>query len=218
MRLLRVPGVYRPQSDTWLLARTAADAALPADARVLDPCTGTGALALAAARGGAAQVAAVDVSRRAIMTAWANSRRQGLPIELIHGDFSQVLNGRTFDVVLANPPYVPCAAPVPVRGAARAWDAGGDGRVILDRLCGLLPTLLAPGGVALIVHSELCGSETTLDLLRAHQLKAAIVARQTIGFGPVLRSRATWLEDVGLIPPGRRHEELVVIRADRIEH
>ncbi|WP_194818386.1 HemK2/MTQ2 family protein methyltransferase [Nocardia sp. XZ_19_385] len=217
MRLLRAPGVYRPQTDTWLLARAAADATLPADPRVLDPCTGTGALALFAARAGAAEVVAVDVSRRAIMTAWANSRMHGLPIELIHGDFTQVLGDRTFDVVLANPPYVPSPEPVPAHGAARAWDAGGDGRVILDRLCAQLPTLLAPGGVALIVQSELCGSEQTMKLLRDNTLKAAIVARQTIDFGPVLHKRAPWLEAAGLIPPGCRYEELVVIRADRIE-
>ncbi|SLJ83173.1 putative methyltransferase [Mycobacteroides abscessus subsp. abscessus] len=33
----------------------------------------------------------------------------------------------------------------------------------------------------------------------------------------MLRERAAWLESVGLIAPGQRHEELVVIRADRIE-
>ncbi|GAB2681398.1 HemK2/MTQ2 family protein methyltransferase [Nocardia goodfellowii] len=217
MRLLRMPGVYRPQTDTWLLARAAADAAFPADARVLDPCTGTGALALVAARAGAAEVVAVDVSRRAIMTAWANSRLHGLPIELLRGDFAQVLGDRTFDVVLANPPYVPSAGPLPTHGPARAWDAGGDGRAILDQLCTQLPRLLAPRGIALIVQSELCGSERTLDLLRENKLKAAIVDRQTVGFGPVLSRRAQWLEAAGFIPPGRRYEELVVIRADRIE-
>ena len=133
MRLLRVPGVYRPQTDTWLLARAAADVTWPADARVLDPCTGTGALALTAARAGAAQVAAVDVSRRAILIARVNSWLQGLPIELIRGDFSEVLGDRTFDVVLANPPYVPSAEPMPTRGAARAWDAGGASLVTRRR-------------------------------------------------------------------------------------
>ncbi|MEU8901456.1 HemK2/MTQ2 family protein methyltransferase [Nocardia sp. NPDC048505] len=217
MRLLRAPGVYRPQTDTWLLARAAADVTWPGDARVLDPCTGTGALALTAARAGAAQVAAVDVSRRALLSARANSWLHGLPIELIHGDFAQVLQGRTFDVVLANPPYVPSAGPVPTRGAARAWDAGCDGRAILDQLCAALPDLLAPGGVALIVQSELCGSEHTLRLLRENGLKAAIVDRETIRFGPVLRRRASWLEAAGFIPAGCRDEELVVIRADHIE-
>ncbi|GAA5089355.1 HemK2/MTQ2 family protein methyltransferase [Nocardia iowensis] len=217
MRLIRCPGVYRPQTDTWLLARAAAGAALPRQPRVLDPCTGTGALAIRAARMGASSVTAVDVSRRAIATAWLNSRAAGVPIELIHGDFTQAVRGRTFDVVLANPPYVPCADPDATRGRKRAWDAGCDGRVLLDQLCGMLPELLAKGGVALIVHSTLSGEELTLNHLRDNGLKASIVARQTVPFGPVLRRRAEWLEAAKHIEPGQRFEELVVIRADRIE-
>lgn len=217
MRLLRLPGVYRPQADTWLLARAVADAALPREPRVLDLCTGTGALAVTAARGGAAEVTAVDVSRRAIASAWLNSRVRGLPVELVRGDFREALGDRTFDVVLSNPPYVPCADPHPARGRDRAWDAGADGRSILDDLCGALPTLLAPNGVALIVHSELCDEQRTLRLLRETGLKASTVARSLTRFGPVLRGRAEWLEEQGLIARGQRFEELVVIRADRIE-
>ncbi|AXK87832.1 MULTISPECIES: HemK2/MTQ2 family protein methyltransferase [Nocardia] len=217
MRLLRAPGVYRPQTDTRLLAEAATAATLPQRPRVLDSCTGTGALAIAAAEAGAESVTAVDLSRRAVATAWLNSRLRGLPIELLRGDFAAVLGERTFDVVLANPPYVPCADPHPARGADRAWDAGHDGRAVLDRLCDHLPRLLAPRGVALIVHSELCGEETSLRRLRDNGLKASTVARHIIPFGPVLRERAAWLESVGLIAPGQRHEELVVIRADRIE-
>ncbi|UGT64347.1 HemK2/MTQ2 family protein methyltransferase [Nocardia asteroides] len=217
MRLLRLPGVYRPQADTWLLARALADAALPRNPRVVDICTGTGALAVTAARAGAAEVTAVDISRRAISTAWLNSRVRGLPVELLRGDFREVLRDRTFDVVLSNPPYVPCADPEPARGLDRAWDAGSDGRSVLDDLCATLPTLLAPNGVALLVHSELSDEQRTLRMLRESGLKASTVARSLTSFGPVMRGRADWLEDAGLIAPGQRVEELVVIRADRIE-
>ena len=49
----------------------------------------------------------------------------------------------------------------------------------------------------------------------ARGLDAEILAWQWIPFGPVLSARAQWLEDTGRLEPGRREEELVVIRADR---
>lgn len=53
--LLRPPGVYRAQTDTWLLAQVMRDGGYAAGRRVLDLCTGTGALALAADRAGRAR-------------------------------------------------------------------------------------------------------------------------------------------------------------------
>jgi release factor glutamine methyltransferase len=67
----------------------------------------------------------------------------------------------------------------------------------------------------LIVHSEVCGINTTLDALRRGGLKAAVVARRMEPFGPVMRQRIPLLEREGLIRPRQRHEELVVIRADQ---
>jgi release factor glutamine methyltransferase len=215
--LIRSRGVYRPQEDTWLLSRTMTEASFPPSATVLDVCTGTGALAIAAARAGAQAVTAVDLSARAIATAWVNSRIRGVPVELVHGDFTTLVGKRTFDVVLSNPPYVPCSNDETPAGRRRAWDAGRQGRAVLDRLCPLLPVLLNRGGTALIVHSALCGIDTTLHQLRGTGLKASVVARETIPFGPVMRARVSWLESAGLIGVGQRHEELVVIRADRIE-
>ncbi|MEU4341868.1 HemK2/MTQ2 family protein methyltransferase [Nocardia sp. NPDC023852] len=215
MMLIRGPGVYRPQADTWLLAQAMARAALPQHAHVLDACTGTGALAIEAARAGAASVTAVDVSRRAVTSAWLNCRLRGISAELLHGDFADVLAGRTFDVVLANPPYVPSPRPVPARGAARAWEAGSRGRAILDKLCALLPALLTARGMALLVHSVLCDADLTVNQLREGGLKAAIVARDTIVLGPVMQSKTRWLTESGLIHPGQQHEELVVVRADQ---
>lgn len=180
---------------------------------MLDVCTGTGALAVTAARLGAGEVTAVDVSRRAALTARLNGLVNGVTVRARRGDLSMFMGERKFDVVLANPPYVPWVD-VAARGRARAWDAGNRGRAVLDRLCVLLPLLLADQGMALMVHSGLCDSGTTLNQLRGAGLKASVVARKVIPFGPVMRRRAAWLEREGLIEPGQREEELVVIRAD----
>ncbi|RAY17181.1 methyltransferase [Actinomadura craniellae] len=214
--LLRPPGVYRPQGDTFLLAAAFRDAAPPAGARVLDVCTGTGALALAAARHTGARVTAIDVSARAVYTARLNARLRGLRVRALRGDLLAPVADESFDVILANPPYVPGPDVSPPRhGRSRAWEAGPHGRLLLDRICAGAPPLLARGGTLLLVHSALCGIRTTLASLRAAGLKAAVIARRPEPFGPVMRTRAARLEAHGLIAPGQRHEELVVIRADR---
>jgi release factor glutamine methyltransferase len=83
--------------------------------------------------------------------------------------------------------------------------------------CSSAPPLLAPGGMLLLVQSALCGVQNTIDLLRSGGLKAAVVAQRRETFGPVMRNIAGELERQGLIRPEQRYEDLVVIRADRIE-
>ncbi|MCE6997432.1 class I SAM-dependent methyltransferase [Saccharothrix sp. S26] len=213
MWLWRPPGVYRPQEDTWLMAEALEEAGMPRGSRVLDVCTGTGALAVASGLAGASEVTAVDLSRRALVAAWVNARLRGLAVKVRHGDFGDLVGSAEFDVVTANPPYVPSVA-VPRRGPARAWDGGVDGRSVLDRLCAVMPLLLADKGMGLVVHSTLSDPDVTLRQLRGGGLKASVVARRTIPFGPVMRGRAEWLSRRGLINEGQEHEELVVIRAD----
>lgn len=205
--------MYRPQEDTWLMVEALEEAGLPRGGRVLDVCTGTGALAVASGLAGAREVTAVDLSRRALLATWINARARGLPVRVRRGDFGDLVGRGEFDVITANPPYVPSAG-MPDRGPARAWDAGPDGRSVLDRLCAVLPLLLADKGTGLVVHSALCDPDVTLRQLRGGGLKASVVARRTVAFGPVMRERAGWLARRGLIDDDQEHEELVVIRAD----
>lgn len=213
MWLLRPPGVYRPQEDTWLMAEALAEAGIPSGGRVLDVCTGTGALAVASKLAGAREITVVDVSRRALLAAWVNARLRGTSVRVRHGDFGDLVGDGEYDVITANPPYVPSEG-LPDRGPARAWDAGANGRSVLDRLCAVMPLLLADKGIGLVVHSGLCDPDVTLRQLRGGGLKASVVARRTVAFGPVMRGRAEWLARRGLIDHGQEHEELVVIRAD----
>jgi release factor glutamine methyltransferase len=208
--LLRPPGVYRADQDTALLADVLRDRV---HARhVLDVGTGTGALALAAARAGAASVTAVDLSRRSAVTTWLNTRLHGQRVTVHRGDLFAPVQGRRFDVVVANPPYVPAARERPARyGIARCWDAGRDGRLLLDRIAGGLPDVLTPDGRALVVQSEVCGEQATLDSMEAAGLRSAVVARAVIPFGPVMRARAALLEAQGMILPEQRAEEIVVV-------
>lgn len=212
MELIAPPGVYRPQNDTWMLAEAVATAGVQ-DADVLDVGTGTGALAIAALRSGARSATGLDISARAIAAAWLNARRHWVRLRLRRGDI-RTLHGQQYDVILSNPPYVPSMR-ARVTGAARAWDAGIDGRQVLDPLCRSAARLLRPGGFLLLVQSALSGPDLSVRMLREAGLQADIVERRTLPFGPVLRSRVTWLERRGLIEPGERVEELVMIRAER---
>jgi len=214
MLLLRAPAVYPPQGDTWLLAEALRAEAVGDGTRVLDLCAGSGALAVAAGRHGATDLTAVDISWRAVVSSWVNTRVRGVPARVLRGDLLAPVAGERFDLILANPPYVPAADDrLPTGGAARCWDAGVDGRAVLDRICVEAPPLLAPGGVLLLVFSALCGPEKTVDQLGRAGLDASVVARRVEPFGPVMSSRAAMLEARGLIAPGQRYEELVVVRA-----
>lgn len=213
MLLVRAPTVYPAQGDTWLLREALEREPAVAGGRVLDVCAGSGALAVAAARLGAVEVTAGDISWRAVASSWLNARMRGLPVRVRRGDLLGSVAGERFDVIVANPPYVPATEPsLPQGGAARCWDAGLDGRSVLDRLCREAPPHLAPGGALLIVFSALCGVDLTVRLLEDVGLEASVVARRWVPFGPVMTARVELLEAKGLIEPGQRQEELVVVR------
>ena len=211
--LLRMPGVYPPQDDTWLLAGVLAAQPLDGQMRVLDICTGTGALAVRAAELGAGSVTAIDISRRAVLTARLNTRVHGETIRVLQGSLTEPVRGERFDLVISNPPYLPAEDDrIPDTGRARAWDAGTDGRALLDRICAQVPEVLARGGTLLLAQSALSGVDKTYIMLEEQGLQVDVVARRNIPFGPVLRGRRGMLESRGLITADQRSEEIVVIR------
>ncbi|MEJ3651858.1 HemK2/MTQ2 family protein methyltransferase [Actinomycetes bacterium KLBMP 9759] len=216
MIMLCPPGVYRPQSDTAVLAGAMEKGDLARGRTVLDVGAGSGALAIAAARAGAAAVTAVDLSLRSVLTTWANSRLHRAAVTVRRGDLFGPARRSRYDLVLANPPYVPAATAVlPRHRIDRCWDGGPDGRAVLDRICAGAADVLNPSGTLLLVHSAVCGVETTIQRLAEGGLAARVVERASIPFGPVMRARAAMLELRGLVPQGETTEELVVVAASR---
>ncbi|GAA3115906.1 HemK2/MTQ2 family protein methyltransferase [Streptomyces rectiviolaceus] len=213
--LMTLPGVYAPQDDTGLLARALCRETIGPGTDVLDLGTGSGALAVHAARLGA-RVTAVDIAWRAVLTARLNAMLARQRVTVLRGDLTSAVPGRTYDFVASNPPYVPSpSGQLPRRGPARSWDAGQDGRAVVDRICDAAPEVLRPGGVLLMVHSALCDTDATLARLSGAGLETTVADRARIPFGPVLRSRRTFLRGQGLLD-AEDLEELVVIRAERI--
>ena len=213
--------VYQPQDDSRLLVEMMQETALIGGRRVLDLCTGSGFVAIAAAQLGCASVTAFDICPHAVDCSRGNAAVAGVDVDVREGSWLSALDCAPFDVVVSNPPYVPTPPDAeleticPSAGPSWAWNAGIDGRMILDPLCASAPNLLRDGGSLLLVHSALAGVAQSLDALSSAGLKTKVIASKWIPFGPVMTARAGWLEDIGLIPYGRREEELVVIRADK---
>jgi ribosomal protein L3 glutamine methyltransferase len=111
-------------------------------ARVLDLCTGSGALAvLAAMRFPDAEIDAVDISADALEVAARNVEEHGLGerITLRCGDLFAPVAGERYDLIISNPPYVDAegmaALPPECRHEpALALDGGRDGIDVIARI------------------------------------------------------------------------------------
>ncbi len=112
----------------------------------LDLCTGSGIHALLAAAH-TQQVLAVDISPRAARCAAFNARASGASnLEVIVGDLFEPLHGQSFDLITANPPFVP--SPL---DTLCFRDGGPSGEDIQKRIVAGLQHHLAPGGIAQMV-------------------------------------------------------------------
>ena len=109
---------------------------------VLDLCTGSGCLAILAARHFPnAEIDAVDLSQDALAVAARNIADHGLeqPIRLYQGDLFKPLSDKRYDLIISNPPYVDAASltslPRECRAEPRlAFDGGADGLDIVRRI------------------------------------------------------------------------------------
>ncbi len=126
--------------------------------RALDLCTGSGCLAILAALAFPnADVDAVDLSQDALDVARRNVADYGLAdrIELIESDLFAALGGRTYDVILSNPPYVNAesvAALPPEYQAepALALGSGEDGLDATRQILAKAKDHLNPGGLLVV--------------------------------------------------------------------
>jgi release factor glutamine methyltransferase len=212
VRGIVLPGVFRPRSDTWMLAE--AGRSQTTGGRVLELCAGPAFAGIATVLGAGGSLTTVDLSRRAVLNARLNGRLNGISVDARRGDLLDAVRGERFDVILANPPYVP-GPPPPTRGPDRATDAGAYGRAVLDRICERVAEHLNPGGSVLLVHSEVSGLDQTTVALEGAGLETDVVASRSGPLGPVLRARREHLEEYGLLAPDQELEEVMVVQGQR---
>lgn len=109
----------------------------------LELCSGTGIAALMGAMAGAEHAYAVDITERSTVFAEFNARLNGLQnFTALQGDLWEPVRGKTFDTIVAHPPYVPSVARELIYR-----DGGEDGEQVTRAILGGLHAHLAPGGV-----------------------------------------------------------------------
>ncbi|WP_295480430.1 50S ribosomal protein L3 N(5)-glutamine methyltransferase [Sutterella sp.] len=125
---------------------------------VLDLCTGSGCLAILAQ--GAfpnARVTGSDISRDALEVAKINRRDYGMEetLELVQGNLFENLQGRRFDLIISNPPYVTTASMEALPGEYRhepelALAAGEDGMDVVEHIVREAADHLTENGILIV--------------------------------------------------------------------
>ncbi|MDO8187872.1 methyltransferase [Conexibacter sp. JD483] len=143
---LRAPVAYLGPESLFLAPFVAG---MRPAARALDLCAGAGLQALLAP---AAEVVAVELDPFAAAVARFNAILNDRPLDVREGSLLAPVAGERFDLVVANPPFLPAPAGVAL---PRCGDGGVTGDDVLRELVAGLPGVLAEGGRALVYGEDL---------------------------------------------------------------
>ena len=125
---------------------------------ILDLCTGSGCIGIACARAfPAATVTATDISAAALAVAAGNVRRHNMTgrVRLAEADLFSGLGPSRYDIIVANPPYVPLdeyagLAAEFLQEPGIGLAAGADGLDIVVRILRDAADFLNPGGILVV--------------------------------------------------------------------
>ena len=178
--------IPRPETELLVELLTTRLAATP-PATVLDLGTGSGALALALAKHfPATAVTATDVSADALALAAENAATCALAerVSFLKSDWFEALPaGASFDLIVANPPYLTAAETAQAAPEVRAHEpvsaltaTGEDGGDALRTIIAGAPQFLMPGGLlaletGIAQHAALLGSVAAAGLTRSESLR-----------------------------------------------
>ena len=189
--------IPRADSETLIEAALAARPDRAAIRRILDLGTGTGALLLAALAE-FPQATGIGTDRIAAAAALAagNAGAAGFGARamFIVDAWAASLAGR-FDLVLANPPYIPTAEidrlmpEVAAHEPRSALDGGADGLAAYRAILPDLPRLLVPGGIA-VLELGAGQAESVVTLSRAAGLDQVALRSDLGGVARALVLRA----------------------------
>ena len=98
--------VLIPRFDTEVVVEQALKvASFYKEPKVLDICTGSGAIAIALAKNGISSVDALDISKNALKIARINARDNGVKIRFFESDLLRNVKEK-YDILISNPPYI----------------------------------------------------------------------------------------------------------------
>ena len=184
------PAVLVPRPETEMLVDRARELG---GETLLDLCTGSGCVAIVCAlRLPVARVVATDVSGAALEVAKRNAETHqvGERVRFLEGDLFEPLEAEArFDLILANPPYVPTgeADEVARHEPREALFAGPDGMEVIRRLIEGAPARLEAGGSLLVEIGE--DQEDGVRGLAEPLFRAVEIHRDLAGHPRVIEAR-----------------------------
>lgn len=99
--------VLIPRADTEILVEEVISLANDDKNKILDVCTGSGAIAVSLAKYiKNSNVMALDISKEALKIAEKNAFNNNVNIKLIESDLFNNLEENDFDIIVSNPPYI----------------------------------------------------------------------------------------------------------------
>ncbi|MDT4943886.1 MAG: hypothetical protein QOH14_619 [Pseudonocardiales bacterium] len=172
----------------------------------LDIGTGCGVQALHLSNHATA-VTATDISARALRLAATTAELSGVSWELRRGSLLEPVAGQTFDLIVANPPFVVSPGLRAGAGGYDYRDSGFVGDEVCRVLVGGLPAALAPGGVAQllanwIIPTDAPWTERLESWLAGGGCDAWVWQREVVDPGEYI---ALWLRDAGESPGTDRY-------------
>lgn len=164
--------VLIPRQDTECLVEAAVAALLGRDhPTVLDMCTGSGAIGLSIkSLLPTSEVTLTDISKEALEVARINARALQAEVSFHHGDLYEAIGKRQYDLIAANPPYIPRADMATLQREvlnepALALDGGIDGLDFYRRIAQGAQSHLNPGGY-IYLEVGVGQAEDVLNLLK----------------------------------------------------
>lgn len=154
------PATLIPRPETETMVTVLLGLALHERVNMLDSGTGTGAIALATKKHRPGwHILATDLSRQALLVAKRNARMLGIELSFACGNWLAPCALMQFDVIAANPPYIPKDHPQLQQSAlqfepAEALQAGEDGLMHLTTIIATAGACLKPKGWLLLEHGH----------------------------------------------------------------
>ena len=155
------PGVLIPRPETESLVALALEEIKGKKASVIDLGSGSGCIAIALATESKSTVTAVENSAAALPWLQKNVATLAPKVRIIDSDVTAACLGEEFDIVIANPPYIPIGQILPIEvrkePSVALFGGGVDGTQIPATFIAAANRLLKAGGFLAIEHDETQG-------------------------------------------------------------